>query len=171
MNRESLDDLLRLWGWAYGPRRREQEAERLSSAYGDSPIAKFGASSGSALSRAIALRGGKDRRTLLATGAGMEGVVPAWAVPTVSFAETRTGSAKLLSAGDRALPPQAQQIEKLWHQLRREDLHLAKVLRSEFCTLGRQREKAELLDVSLGVYREGLAIAKGWIWGALTEAA
>jgi hypothetical protein len=166
MTREEFDNLLRLWGWAFGPRRQEQEEG--AGMYGVSALADLGRPT--AIRQTVAMdRGGIARRRMIGTAAGLVDargavrVAPSWAVDAVRAIETRTGTAKIL-APDASIPEDALRVERAVVRLRRESHELATVLRTQFCTLlGGQRDKANHLDLRLGVYRERLAEAKGWV--------
>ncbi|MEB1529861.1 hypothetical protein [Xanthomonas sp. WHRI 7945] len=166
MTREEFDNLLRLWGWAFGPRR--QELEEGAGMYGVSALAGLGRPA-TIRQTASMDRGGIARRRMIGAAAGLVDargavrVAPSWAVEAVRATETRTGTAKIL-APDASIPADALRIEQAVVRLRRESQELAIVLRTQFCTLlGGQRDKANHLDLRLGVYRERLAEAKGWL--------
>lgn len=165
MKREELDDLLRFWGYHYGPRRAELEVG--AGLYGQSTLADLGRPK---IIRQIASmdRAGVARRRLLGKEAGLidesgaARVVPGWAVETVRCAETRTGAAKIL-APDFSVPPEAMRVERSVSLLGRAEMSLARIVRAEFCSFGPQREKAQSFGIERNAYRERLAEAKGWI--------
>lgn len=166
MTREEFDNLLRLWGWTFGPRR--QEREEGAGMYGVSALAGIGRPS-TIRQTATMDRGGDGRRRLLGVGAGLvdaDGharVVPSWAVEPVRATATRSSAARVLDA-DSHVPPDAQRVEVSVLRLHRIDLDLATALRTQFCTLlGGQRDKADHLGLRVGVYRERLAEARGWV--------
>ncbi|WP_369977463.1 hypothetical protein [Xanthomonas bundabergensis] len=71
---------------------------------------------------------------------------------------------KGMLAHDVNIPADALRVEQSVVRLRRESRELATVLRTQFCMLlGGQRDKVNHLDLRLGVYRERLAEAKGWL--------
>ncbi|WP_131721571.1 hypothetical protein [Xanthomonas sp. NCPPB 1128] len=166
MTRDEFDNLLRLWGWAFGPRRQEQEEG--AGMYGTSALAGLGRPATIRQSTTMD-RGGVARRRMLGVAAGLvddAGVVhlvPAWTVEPVRGTQTRTGAAKVL-APDFSIPADALRVEQSVTRLRRQEHDLATALRTQFCTvLGGQRDKADHLGLRLGVYRERLAEAKGWV--------
>ncbi len=173
MKRDDLENQLRLWGYYYGPRRAE--AETGAGMYGNSTLAGLGRPTTIRQSTTMD-RSGLTRRRLLGQAAGISGrdgearAVPAWAVETVRGAETRSGSAKIL-APDFSVPTEAQRVERSVLELHRIDAELALVMRAQYCSLGRQLEKAERTGIKIGVYREKLAEARGWVWARLAKAA
>lgn len=165
MKREDLENLLRFWGFHYGPRRQELEAG--AGMYGTSSLAGLGRPRTIRQTTTMD-RGGMTRRQMmgreagLVDGNGVARVVPSWAADTVRCAETRTGVAKIL-APDFSVPTEAQRVERAVFKLSRDDLDLAKILRKEYCTFGRQSDKAKDFGVERKAYRERLAEAKGWV--------
>ncbi|AMV00066.1 hypothetical protein [Xanthomonas citri] len=171
MTREEFDNLLRLWGWAFGPRRQEKETG--AGLYATSALASMGRPA--TIRQSVSMdRGGKERRRLLGVSAGLidnDGrarAVPSWAVEPVRAAATRSTVARVLDA-DSDVPPDANRVEVAVLKLHRIDFDLATALRTQFCTLlGGQRDKADHLGLRLGVYRERLAEARGWVRRDLT---
>ena len=171
MTREEFDNLLRLWGWAFGPRRQEKEAG--AGLYGTSALASMGRPT--TIRQSVTMdRGGKERRRLLGASAGLiddDGcarAVPPWAVEPVRASPTRSAGARALDS-DADIPPDAGRVEVSVLKLPRIDFDLATALRTQFCTLlGGQRDKADYLGLRVGVYRERLAEARGWVRRDLT---
>lgn len=172
MTREEFENLLRLWGWAFGPRRQAQEEG--AGLYGVSALAGLGRPATIRQTTTMD-RGGWSRRRMLGAAAGLvdeKGVThlaPSWTVEPVRATATRTAAAKLLSP-DYSIPPDAMRVEQAVIRLRRAEAELAEVVRTQFCSFGPSREKADRAGISLGVYRERLAEAKGWIRRDLTGA-
>ncbi|WP_155393933.1 hypothetical protein [Xanthomonas albilineans] len=166
MTREDFENLLRLWGWAFGPRLREREEG--AGMYGVSALAGLGRPT--TIRQSVTMdRGGIARRRMLGVAAGLideygvAHVVPPWTVEPVRGTQTRTGAVKVL-APDASIPADALRVEQAVTLLRRHEHDLATALRTQFCTvLGGQRDKADHLGLRLGVYRERLAEAKGWV--------
>lgn len=165
MTRDDFENLLRLWGWTFGPRRQAQEEG--AGLYGVSALAGLGRPATIRQTTTMD-RGGLARRRMLGAAAGLVGkdgevqAMPAWAVEPVRGTPTRTAAAKVL-APDFSVHPDALRVEQAVIRLRREEHELATVVRTQFCTFGPSIEKAERVGVKLGVYRERLAEAKGWL--------
>lgn len=165
MNDDLFDDLLRAWGYAYGPRREEQEAG--AGLYGSCTLAGLGRPS--MIRREVNMdRGGIARRRAMGDAAGLVDergrarLLPTWAAEPVRFAETRTAHAKILVASD-GIPEQAAKVERSVLQLHRASPSLASVIRAEYCTFGRQSEKAKTFGMERKAYRERVAEARGWL--------
>ncbi|MGR4895816.1 hypothetical protein ACIPR8_11100 [Stenotrophomonas sp. LARHCG68] len=165
MKREDFDNLLRLWGYYYGPRRQELEAG--AGLYGVSSLADLGRPKTIRQTTSMD-RGGMTRRQMMGKEAGLldergvARVVPTWAADTVRCSETRTGAAKIL-APDFSVPPEAQRVERAVFKLSRDEMDLARVMRTEYCTFGRQSDKAKDFGMERKAYRERLAEARGWV--------
>ncbi|MDY4297534.1 MULTISPECIES: hypothetical protein [unclassified Xanthomonas] len=165
MNDDVFDGFLRAWGYAYGPAREAQEAG--AGMYGACTLAGLGRPS--LIRQQVNMdRGGLDRRRAMGRAAGMVAangqarLLPTWAAEPVRFAETRTAHAKILSSSD-GIPEQAAKVERAVLQLHRESPSLARVIRAEYCTFGRQSEKAKTFGMERKAYRERLAEARGWV--------
>lgn len=167
MTQEEFENLLRLWGYAFGPRLAESLAEPTSPT-GDSPLARIGQVR---TIRTVTTmdRGGHGRRLMLGAAAGLldrDGeqarAVPAWSVSPVRSAETRTSSSNILSEG-REFAPEVMRVERAALSLHRVDATLGRVIRVEYCQLGSQGDKADQFKLKRNAYRERVAEAKGWL--------
>lgn len=165
MIREDFENLMRLWGFYFGPRRKEQEEG--AGLYGPSTLAGLGRPATIRQSTTMD-RGGIARRRLLGKEAGLiditgaARVVPPWVVEPVRCSETRTSAAKIL-APDFSVPAEAQRVERAVFKLNKLDGDLASIVRAEYCSFGRQIEKAASFGIKRNAYRERLAEAKGWV--------
>lgn len=164
MTADDLENLLLLWGYAFGPLSQS----RGTSYYGDSALAAFGHTRSA--TRQVALnRGGVSRRRLMGAAAGLHDkhgtplLVPAWAVEPVRGTPTRTACAKLLGIGAPEFSPEVMLVERAALQLHRIDDLLGSVLRAEYCSLGGQDEKSRRFNLRRGAYRERVAEARGWM--------
>lgn len=166
MKREEFESWMRRWGKAYGPERESLEAERGTSDYGDSPMARLCVEP---IRQVTTMdRGGLARRRLHGAAAGTGKAVPGWAVAHVACSETRTSGSKSLGPHEWTLPREIQRVEEEWLRLRRVDPDLAMALRLRYCTAGSPKEKAPQLGVKVGVYRDRVSEAKGWMWRAIS---
>lgn len=166
MKREEFEGLMRRWGKAYGPERAALEAESESSDYGDSPMARICVQP---IRQVTTMdRGGLARRRLHGAAAGTGRAVPAWALAHVACSETRVSGPKTPGPREWSLPREIQRIEEEWFKLRRVDQDLALALRLRYCTAGSPKEKAPQLGVKVGVYRDRVSEAKGWMWRAIS---
>lgn len=166
MKRAEIEDRLRRWGRAFGDERKSLEAERESSDFGDSPMARFCVQP---IRQVTTMdRAGLARRRLHGDAAGTGRAVPTWAVAHVSCQETRSGRPSAPTTYEWEIPPDLRDVERLWLQLNAVDEELAKALRSRYCEEGDQKDKARALSLTVGVYRERVAEAKGWMLRAIS---
>lgn len=165
MKNEAFDELLRAWGYAYGPRRAA--IEEGAGMYGTNALANLGRPP-TIRQRVNMDRGGIDRRLTMGEAAGLVDakgrtrLLPTWAAAPVKGTETRSSHARILDAS-AGVPPEAEKVERAVLHLHRVDADLATVIRTQYCTLGRQTEKSQRIGLSMGVYRERLAEARGWV--------
>lgn len=167
MTETEFENLLRVWGYAFGP-HRAQFTDPALTGYGDSPLSRIGQTH--IIRRTTTMdRGGTDRRMAMGAAAGLladDGStrpVPRWAADRVSFTETRTARAKLLTLGDQDFAPEVLQVERAAKALQRADDLLGRVMRAEYCTLGSQGQKGRRFELSRNAYRERVAEARGWM--------
>lgn len=167
MTETEFDNMLRVWGYAFGP-HRAQFTDPALTGYGDSPLSRVGQTH---IIRRVSTmdRGGMDRLMAMGAAAGLldehgrTAPAPRWAADRVSFAETRTERAKLLTLGDQDFAPEVLKVERAAKQLQRSDDLLGRVLRAEYCTLGSQGQKGRRFALSRNAYRERVAEARGWM--------
>lgn len=165
MSAEDFENLLLLWGYAFGPHSSSGQL----SYFGDSAIAAFGQTRSSTAHTAAMDRGGVSRRRLMGAAAGLVGrdgnplLVPTWAAQPVRGTTTRTATAKLLGVGAQEFSPEVMRVEVAAMQLHRLDDLLGSVLRAEYCSLGGQDEKSRRFNLRRGAYRERVAEARGWM--------
>ncbi len=69
--------------------------------------------------------------------------------------------------GVRDRDPELTRVQTAWLELVRVDGRLGQFVRVEYQVRGTQSEKAAMLEVSRGVYREGVAEGRGWMRQAL----
>jgi hypothetical protein len=167
VTQDEFENLLRMWGFAFGPRRGAYDVG--PSVYGDSPLAHFGRAR--TIRQVTTMdRGGIGRRTRMGAAAGLldatgERVraVPTWAVEPVRGSQSRSVGAKVLATDDPEFSPEVMRVERAATSLQRADSLLGQVLRAEYCTLGGQEEKSHRFNLRRNAYRERLAEARGWV--------
>lgn len=177
MDRTELERLLRKWGHVFGE-KAPSEWDEDRSGY-THPIARVSEHAPGGEDKRIAThRAGQARRRFMGEKAGLQSIrggkvvtvsAPAWAVETVSGNETRSGH--------KPWHPdhEAEMIDLAWLSLHRFDRRQAVVLKIEYCTRGKQKEKAErsgrILNEQLKLrrYRLELDYARAWMLGRLTK--
>jgi len=166
MKRKEFETRMRRWGAAYGAERESLEAERLTSSYGDSPLARHCVQP---IRQVVTMdRGGVARRRLHGAAAGIKRPVPAWALDHVTCSESRVGRSSPPINYEWDIPPDLRDVEKQWQQLQMLDEELASALRSRYCAEGDTKDKAKSMGLTIGVYRERVAEAKGWMRRAIS---
>lgn len=181
MNDKQLDDLLREWGEeSKYQRARLEDGGGVSDFHVLQRAREF--APGTRKKAAIKLigRDGSDRRRFMARELGACGVrlVPmAFVDPAFGGACGNNGGGGVSDGPRNNLPAHLRPVEAASLELYRLDTLRGLVLRQEYCGYGRQDEKAirvgEVLGAPVGlrVYRESLAMAKGWMLARLVERA
>jgi len=167
VTQDEFENLLRAWGYAFGPRSAELRQEERSPT-GDSPLARIGQTR--TIRQVTTMdRGGHARRRTMGAAAnlidkrGDVRLAPAWASDPIRATETRTATAKLLAVNDPQFSPEIMRVEAAALRLNRADGTLGQVLRVEYCQLGSQADKAEKFGLRRNAYRERVAEARGWV--------
>lgn len=121
----------------------------------------------------LAGRDGRTRRAFMARELSACGVriVPADYVDPVPCKSPR----RFATVSDRhSIPPHLRAVESASLELYRIDTLRGLVLRHEYCGYGRQADKADAVGAALGqriglrIYREALAMARGWMLARLS---
>lgn len=167
MTQDEFENLLRLWGFAFGPRAGAYNVG--PSTYGDSPLSRFGQTR--TIRQVTTMdRGGIGRRTTMGAAAGLLDVkrertrmVPTWAVEPVRGSQSRSAGARVLATDDPEFSPEVLRVERAAMRLQRVDSVLGQVLRAEYCSLGGQEEKSQRFNLRRNAYRERVAEARGWM--------
>lgn len=174
MTPEALDELLIVWGRAYGEPRPSEWDEGERPSRGTHPIEMARAFAPGRRSEVIRRRtavgrDGYSRRRLMAGGlvdCGLH-IVPASFVDPVPGTRSTNRSSGLPPLGG-ALESQVQRVQSAWLVLHRLEEQQAAVLRLEFQVRGMtQTEKADQLGIKVRYYRDQLVLAKSFIRGKL----
>ncbi len=152
----NLEILLRKWGWAFGERPPKEWAEGDGPSYAVSPIA-----------RAMEFAPGRNGKGTVGRSASAMSKLrgtPAFGFDPVVCTETR--SKRIATPDD--IPADIQRVQTAALALHAVDPVRGRVLRTEYCRLGSQHDKAERLGLKIRRYRDELAHARTWMAGRLT---
>ncbi len=170
---DELDVLLRAWGDAQIGRHKAANDDRDTRDPGSHPISKareFAPMTREKFARQVAGRDGRDRRRLMASGAGVKKmrIVPAWACDPVRGKETRHMGP--VASVDKGLPAELRIVDRAVMDLYRANTLRGLCLRIEYTGFGRQTDKAETVaramrikELPLRRYRDELGKAKDWL--------
>ena len=152
MTQDDFDNLLRLWGYAYG-QRRPSEWEEDRSPTGDSPLA-----------RGMEFAPGRTVRRLdSAYRRSIRQGEHAWSRDPVPCKETRVAVGAVLAGGSRQFTPEVARVEVAVMELHRSHAELGLAIRAEYCKRGGQGDKARELGIGRDKYREKVAEGRGWL--------
>lgn len=176
MTPEALDDLLHVWGRAYGETPPAEWDEGEGTSRGSHPIGVAmafapGRRSEVIRSRTTMGRDGYSRRKLMAGGlvdCGLRIVPTSFVDPVPGTRSTNSGSGTPPLGG--ALESLVEQVQSAWLVLHRLEEQQADVLRMEYQVRAMtQREKATELGLTFGNYRLMLATGRAFIRGKIAK--
>ena len=182
MNDQELDTLLREWG-----EESKYQRARLEDGGGTNDFhvlqraRDFAPGTRAKAEAKLIGRDGGDRRRYMArelTACGVRAVPMDFVDPIFGGASGGSGGGGGASDGPRHnLPAHLRVVEAASLELYRIDTLRGLVLRQEYCGYGRQDDKAEKVGLAVGspvglrIYRESLAMARGWMLAKLSMAA